>query len=204
MSDLMQHLIEQFGRDSIVSVDKKQPDDVPTVLISVQKRSKVTLLMTIGLSDYKMPVPDLYAERSYTELVFCLPSHWDLDDISNQWVYNWIQKLAKHVVEKQTWFGPGHTIPNGNPVSAISERMKQKYLILTDPIYLKSELSPITLEDRTVYFLAILPIFEDEMDYKMGKGTFKLLQKIEGKGISEMLDDYRMSSLKSKWRIFGK
>lgn len=200
----MQHLMDRFGKDSIVSVTKKDANDIETVLISIQKRSKITLFMTVGLSNYDMPVPEMYAGRNLTELVFCLPSYWDLDSISDQWVYAWIQKFAKHVIEKETWFGPGHTIPNGNPVEPISERMKQKYFILTDPIYLKSELSPITVDDKTVHFLAILPIFEDEMDYKLGKGTFKLLKKIEGKGISEILDDFRMSSLKSKWRIFSK
>lgn len=200
----MQHLMDRFGKEAIVSITKKDENDLDTVLISLQKRSKLTLLMTLGLSDYNMPVPEKYAERSHTELVFCLPSYWDLESITDQWVYAWIQKLAKHVIEKETWFGPGHTIPNGNPVEAISERMKQKYFILTDPIYLKSELSPILLDDKTIHFLVIMPIFEDEMDFKMGKGTFKLLKKIEGKGISEVLDDYRMSSLKSKWRMFGK
>ena len=76
--------------------------------------------------------------------------------------------------------------------------------MLNAPYFLEKELSPIINEDKAIHFLGIIPIFEDEMDYKMGKGTYKLLQKIEGKGVSELLDDYRMSCLKSKWRFFQK
>jgi hypothetical protein len=69
---------------------------------------------------------------------------------------------------------------------------------------LEDDLKPVVLEGKEIYFLGIIPIFEDEMDYKMAKGTYKLIQKMSGKGITELLDDYRMSSLKSKWRIFKK
>jgi hypothetical protein len=49
--------------------------------------------------------------------------------------------------------------------------------------------------------LAIIPIFPDEMDYKQGKGTFKFLQKLSNQGVTEKLDDYRSTVLKSKWRL---
>jgi hypothetical protein len=45
-------------------------------------------------------------------------------------------------------------------------------------------------------------LFEDEFDFKMGKGTFKLKKKLRDKGINELLDDFRMTALKNKWRIF--
>lgn len=167
-------------------------------------RSEITVLMTNGLSEYAMPVPEKYKERKNVELYFCLPSYWDLTTENGKWVIEWIQKLAKHCIEKETWYGIGHTFPNGNPALPISTTMKQKYLMLNAPYFLEKELSPIVNEARAIHFLGIIPIFEDEMDYKMGKGTYKLLQKIEGKGVSELLDDYRMSCLKSKWRFFQK
>ena len=35
----------------------------------------------------------------------------------------------------------------------------------------------------------------------MGKGTLKLQKKFKDRTITELLDDYRMTSLKTKWRI---
>jgi hypothetical protein len=73
---------------------------------------------------------------------------------------------------------------------------------LTEPILLADQLTPLRLGDRTIYFLAVIPVFKDEMDYKQARGTFKLLQKFNAAGVTEKLDDYRPSSLKGKWRFF--
>ena len=204
MKELKQVLIERFGESNVQDFTPQKEDCFPLWMISLEHRSKITILMTNGLSNYTMPVHEKHAGREHVELYFCLPSYWDIENIEKQWVFEWIQKMAKHVTEKQTWFGVGHTIPNGNPAAAFSPTMNQRYLLLNEPMYLREKLESVQLEDKEIHFLAVIPIFEDEMDYKMAKGTYKLLQKMEGKGISELLDDYRMSSLKSKWRIFKK
>jgi hypothetical protein len=40
------------------------------------------------------------------------------------------------------------------------------------------------------------------MDYKQGKGTVKLKKKFLIKGITEKLDEYRQTSLKTRWNFF--
>lgn len=203
--NILEHtLIERFGENNVKTHPSTSENDFPLLEIKIEMRSEIIVLMTNGLSDYAMPVPEKYKDRNHAELYFCLPSYWDLTTDNGKWVIEWIQKLAKHCVEKETWYGIGHTFPNGNPAIPLSNTMKQKYLMLNAPYFLEKELSPIQTEDKEIHFLGIIPIFEDEMDYKMGKGTYKLLQKIEGKGVSELLDDYRMSCLKSKWRFFQK
>jgi hypothetical protein len=204
MNIVEQTLIERFGENNVKTHLSTFENDFPLLEIKIEMRSEITVLMTNGLSEYAMPVPEKYKERKNVELYFCLPSYWDLTTENGKWVIEWIQKLAKHCIEKETWYGIGHTFPNGNPAMPISATMKQKYLMLNAPYFLEKELSPIQTEDKEINFLGIIPIFEDEMDYKMGKGTYKMLQKIEGKGVSELLDDYRMSCLKSKWRFFQK
>ena len=204
MNILEQTLIERFGENNVKTPLSASENDFPLLEIKIEMRSEIIVLMTNGLSDYAMPVPEKYKERNHAELYFCLPSYWALTTENGKWVIEWIQKLAKHCIEKETWYGIGHTFPNGNPALPLSNTMKQKYLMLNAPYFLEKELSPIQTEDKEIHFLGIIPIFEDEMDYKMGKGTYKLLQKIEGKGVSELLDDYRMSCLKSKWRFFQK
>lgn len=202
MNILEQSLINRFGLNNVKEHLSALEGAFPLLEIKIEMRSEITVLMTNGLSEYVMPVPEKFKERANIELYFCLPSYWDLTTENGKWVIDWIQKLAKHCIEKEKWFGIGHTFPNGNPALPLSVTMKQKYLMLNTPYFLENELAPIEEGNQNIHFLAIIPIFEDEMDYKMGKGTYKLLQKIEGKGISELLDDYRMSCLKSKWRFF--
>lgn len=196
-------LIKRFGEHRVHDL-KVSEGEMPLLLLDLEIDSRVTIVMTNGLSNYKMPVPEKLAGREFNELYFCLPSYWEWDAYDNpqmNWVYKWIQRLAKYVVENKTWFGNGHTMPCGKDMEELSSTMKQNHFFLLDPILLEEALRPVTLQEKEINFLAIIPIFADEMDYKQGKGTFKLAQKLRSAGVTEKLDDFRATSLRSKWRL---
>lgn len=175
------------------------------IFLYLEFQIPITILMTDGLSDYTMPVLEKWKGREHTELFFCLPSYWDLDDHSNpnfNWVYEWLFKLETFVREKETWFGPGHTIPCGNPPAPLSATMKQEYLIFLDPMFMEDALQPVVIGDTSVHFLSVVPLFGDELDYKMGKGTRKIIKKFIARKVDERLDDYRPSVLKSRMLFF--
>jgi hypothetical protein len=206
MTSLHQELINRFGEHRVAELPILE-GEIPLLVLELESSSSVTLIMTNGLSDYSMPVPEKYKGRENNELYFCLPSYWDwqaLENPSMNWIYPWIRKMAKHVVDKATWFGHGHTFPNGKELSSISATMKQDHFILLDPILLSNELCPLECGAKSIHFLAIVPIFKDEMDYKQARGTFKLLQKLNSAGVTELLDDYRSSVFKSKWTFWRK
>ena len=203
MSKIKQKLIDRFGEHRVSDLPVKD-GEMPLLILDIEtKTSPVTLIITNGLSEYKMPVPENEIGLEYTELFFCLPSYWtwqDLDNPNSNWIFIWIQRLAKYVVVKESWFGHGHTMPAGSELKPLSETMKQNHFILINPLLLEEEMAPLEFSDR-VNFLAIVPIFGDEMDYKQGKGTLKFLRRMINKGVSEKLDDYRYTTLKSKWRL---
>ena len=204
MTPLHFALIERFGESQIIEVPV-QDCETPLLLIHVDSSSSLRILMTNGLSEYKMPVPEKLTGREFNELYFCLPSYWDLEEKDNtnmNWVYTWLQKMAQFVVEKNTWFGPGHTIPSGPDKQPLSSTMKQNNFFLTDPIQLEEEMKPLQLGNCTIHFLAIMPIFQDEMEYKHAGGSFKFLQKLNAVGVTEKLDDFRSTIMRSKWRLF--
>lgn len=203
MTELHQHFINRFGEHRVFELPTLE-GEIPLLLLELELRSPIKVLVTNGLSSYKMPVPDTLVGLEYNEIYFCLPSYWELEDISNprmNWVFPWIQRLAKYVVDNKSWFGHGHTMPCGKEMSSLSETMKQNHLFLSNPILLEQELAPISIDGHSVQFLAIIPIFPDEMDYKQGKGTLKLMRKFLSNGITEMLDDFRGTVLRSKWRL---
>lgn len=194
-------LIKRFGEHRISELPVKE-GEMPLLLLDLELKSPVTVLMTKGLSNYKMPVPEKEEGKEYNELFFCLPSYWEWEDMSNSqtnWVFEWIQRLSKYVVENETWFGHGHTMPCGQEMKPLSSTMLQNHFILMSPMFLEQELAPIQVDGKTIRFLAIVPIFADEMDYKQGKGTQKLMTKFINKGVSEKLDDFRKTVLKSLW-----
>ncbi len=200
---MKQELIKRFGENRVLDVPVKE-GEIPLLVIDLELRSPVTVLMTNGLSDYRMPVPLKEEGKEYNELYFCLPSYWEWEDRSSpkmNWVFEWIQRLAKYVIENESWFGHGHTMPCGSDMRSLSETMKQNHLFLSNPMHLENEMAPVIADGKRIFFLGIIPLFEDEMDYKQGKGTFKFVQKLMNKDVTEKLDDFRKTCLKSKWRL---
>lgn len=205
MEDLKEYLANRFGEHRVTNF-KMEGVEVPLIKIDLElSASPVSLIMTNGLRNYSMPVPEKLAGQEHIELFFCLPSYWDLSDLEDEamnWPIYWIEKLSKHLVEKETWYGPGHTFSNGNPPKSFSATMKPNHLLIIDPIKLEEHLAPAKLKDLQVHFLAIIPIYEQEFDIKMAKGFGKFLRKFRAKNGSEILDDYRENIFKSRFRIF--
>jgi hypothetical protein len=206
MTELHKILVERFGEKMVSEIPVKE-GEIPLLLVKTTSKSPVTVLMTNGLSDYKMPVPDKWKAFEFNELYFCLPGYWQIQDRDNplmNWVFPWIQRLTKFVLETETWFGHGHTMPCGAEKKSLSLTMKQNHFFLSNPILLEKELEAVNISDRKVHFLAIIPIFKNEMDYKQRKGTIKFLQSLNNKGITEKMDDFRISVKSSKWSLFKK
>lgn len=205
MSDLLTQLAVRFGAENIELIEPKSDGEYPLALITTGSDRKVQILSTVGLSSYTMPIDEKHEDRTHVELYFCLPSYWDIKDETNpnfNWVFHWIQRLTNYVVNNKTWFAHGHTIPAGNPPTQLSETMKQSYFMFANPIALVKELNPVELEPHTVYFLAIIPLFSDEFEHKIARSTLSLIQKLEAKNYTEILDDYRSSCVRKKYILF--
>lgn len=194
-------MIQRFGEERVVDLPV-QDGELPLLMLDLEAKIPVNVLLTNGLSKYKMPVHEKEKGKEFNELCFCLPGYWDWEDRSNpntNWVFHWIQRLAKYVQENETWFGHGHTMPCGKEMQSLSSTMKQNHFILVNPMLLEKEMVPVKSNGKEINFLFIVPIFGDEMDYKQGKGTQKLLAKFINKGITEELDDFRGNALKRRW-----
>ena len=202
MSELKTALEQRFGAHRVSDYPTGNEDYIDLLKVEVEKKFPLTIICTNGLSAYEMPVPERYKDRKHTELFFCLPGYWDLDDVENEnmtWPLKVIQKLAKNLIENETWYGPGHTIANGNPSKQISETMKQDYFLLADPIDLEDFFAPLKINGLDIYFLAVIPLFHKEYEQKSHQGYPKWIKKFRGREGSEILDDYRKSIYKSRW-----
>jgi hypothetical protein len=176
--------------------------DIPLLILDLELKSPVTVIMTNGLSQYRMPVPEKHLGQERCELYFCLPSYWDWEKVDIpglNWPFQWIQRLGKHLLERETWYGAGHTFPCSE--EGLSETMKQSYFMLSNPILLEDELAPISDAEGNIHFLAIVPLFKKEFEYKQSHGTVKLLRNLNTHGVSEKLDDFRGSAMKRRWRL---
>ncbi|WP_201743786.1 suppressor of fused domain protein [Roseiconus nitratireducens] len=165
-------------------------------------------LVTSGMSDRAMSPPEGAEELAYTELMVCLPSDWKLDENSleeskNYWPIQWLKYLARFPHEYETWLFDGHTVPNGDPAEPLDPSNDFIGWLLTFPSTVPQEFIELKLsDDKSIYFLAIVPLFQNEMDYKLHKGTAKLLERFDQAGYNEVIDVGRKDVTKRRfWRF---
>lgn len=203
MQQLKNEITNRFGNENVSMIGNEYGD---FFLIKSSELSG-SLLITTNLSDYKMMVHEKHQGDEFAELYFYLPSYWDIHAVDNptmNWVFPWLNRVQLYVKNNNTWLGHGHTMPCGKEMQSLSPTMAQNHFIVSKPIDCEKFLSPMKVGDKTIHFLALIPLFPDEMDYKQGKGTVKLFDKFRTHGVTEKLDDYRKSTLKTKWKFFGK
>ncbi len=150
--------------------------------------------------------------HAFVELYFLLPSYWDINKANQKWPLDVFKRLINAQVDKSTWFGPGDTLTAHSKVKAgkndqdtieasINTLFKQNHFILTEPITAESMLSNISLKKEPVNWLAIVPIYQKEFDYKNSRSALELMLAFEKKQISELIDEHRPIAIKK--RFFG-
>jgi hypothetical protein len=161
------------------------------------KGEKFQILYTEGLS--KTQQIDAQQNNKYKriELYFLLPDFWDLT--KKDWPVYWLNRIAQVPQKNKTWFGAGDTLPAGNPPKALDDILKCSYFILSDPILLESKIGNNVSADQEFSFLAVIPIFEKEFDFKMQNSATPLLKIFRDKQIFEMIDIYRQPLARKKF-----
>ena len=161
-------------------------------------------LVTSGMSDRPMNAPPQVAECRFAELMLCLPPQWPLDDESlknpaNYWPIYLLKMLARFPHKFQTWLWWGHTMPNGDPAQPYSDNTKLCCALLLSPVRFGDEFSELKIDDeKTIHFFSIVPVYQEELDVKLAKGTEALLDGFDKHGVTELLDVKRVNVCKKK------
>jgi hypothetical protein len=163
-------------------------------------------LVTSGMSDLAMngPSPTL----NFAELMICLPPTWPISekafqDERNYWPIRLLKVLSRFPHEYHTWLFASHTLPNNDPPEpyALNTKLCCAMLfmpLLFDPGFYKLNVSP----EKTIHFLSLIPLYREEMDFKLNAGFDPLLDKLEKIGVNELLDINRKNSCQKRWWWF--
>jgi len=164
-------------------------------IVHVQGAGDISLVATKGLSDYLQAAEGQYQDYQRVELYFSLPSYIRAEEAL--WPNEWLSRIAQIPKKNDTWFGPGDTIPAGNPPKAIAPNLPADHFILAEPFDLAEQL----VHDE-VKFLAVIPIFPPELEYKMRNSGTALIMRLRKKGFSERIDTYRTSVCRKRFLGF--
>jgi Suppressor of fused protein (SUFU). len=176
-------------------------------MIEPSKDRDFYTFFTTGMSDKEMNVPEGAEDYKLGELMICLPKDWklseqDFKDERNYWPFRWLKILARLPHEYDTWLGFGHTIPNGDPARPFADNTKLSCLMLSYPLLVDNlkEFYRLELADgRAINFYSVLPLYREEMDFKLKHSAEDLLDKFDEHGVNELLETDRKNVCKKKF-----
>lgn len=145
----------------------------------------------------------------FIELYFFLPSYWNLEKENQKWPLAVLKRLVEAQAQKKAWFSPGDTLtahPKGRSndnadgkVAPINETFKQNYFMLAEPISAETFLKAVEDEDSIITWLAVIPIYQQEFDYKSSRSALELIMDFEKKKVTELVDEHRPISARKKF-----
>ncbi len=156
-------------------------------------------LVTSGMSDRPMNCPPEEKDCRFAELMICLPPEWPLTQSAltseeNYWPVRWLKRLARFPHEYNTWLYFGHTIPNGDPPEPFASNTGFTGWILLPPCLVPDTFCELDLYgDKKINFLAMLPLYDEEMELKLQSGTEVVQERLTGRKVTELLDLERLN-----------
>ena len=193
------HIEQYFGKVENVFHELVSPDiHVDICMVPPTEERDYYTLVTMGMGAHRMNVPEELAEYKLelAELAIALPADWKLDQESMKdekwyWPIRLLKSLARLPIASDTWLGFGHTMDNEED---FAENTKLCAAILTGPQGTQdgSEVCPLPGGEE-VNFYQVIPLYEDELDYKLEHDADALMNKM--RGISFVVNPTRQNAI---------
>jgi len=200
-SALDNHIDQFFDFDDVVVWKDKRNDELRIDIYHVKpsENRDFHLLITSGMSRSPMNVPENAGDFKYGELLAILPADWDLSqeglkDSNNYWPVLWLKNLARIPQQFNSWLCYGHSIPNGDPSKPIADTEFQGVVIM-DSTTLPEDFLEVKVGSDTLYLYTVIPVYAEEMEYKIEQGIDALSQKMDEAGIPDWIIPFRPSAL---------
>ncbi|MEL6134467.1 MAG: suppressor of fused domain protein [Bacteroidota bacterium] len=149
-------------------------------------------LITSGMSDLPMTVPEGLEDHQYAELSLCLPQAWDLSEEGlkqdeNYWPIRSLKYLAHFPHVYQTWLGFGHTIPNGDPAIPFASDVAFNTMLLLPTVLFDEGFRELQLTDKKIHFYTLVPLYQEEVDLKLKKGVNAIYKGFDKYKLSDII-----------------
>ena len=205
--EIVAHLEAHIG--PITATFRREDSDSPIDLLWIQpgEDRPYHTLVTLGLSDQPMDVPDDVINKSAAEraeLMVMLPPEWNIQPAnlgsdSGYWPIAWLTTIADFARAPDSWLGTGYVFPNGEPMRPIPGTPFSGMLVLPPIVSYTHETYAFRSKDGTRFSLyALIPLYAGEIDIKNEEGLDILLEHFDRAGInSEVINLKRKDSSNS-------
>ena len=193
------HIQKYFGTFENMLHELVSPDiHVDICMVPPSEERNYYTLVTMGMGAHPMNVPEELAEYKLerAELAIALPGNWKLkpEDLKHEqwyWPIRLLKNLARLPIASNTWLGFGHTMDNEED---FAKHTKLCAAILTGPQDTEDGSEVCILPGgQEVNFYQVIPLYRDELEYKLAHDTETLLDKMDG--ISFVVDPNRQHAI---------
>ena len=200
MSAIEQHIKNTFGAFENVFHELVSPDiHVDICVVPPSDERDYYTLVTMGMGAHRMNVPEELAEYKLerAELAIALPPDWKLDEESLKderwyWPIGLLKVLARLPISNDTWLGFGHTMDKQSPFAEDTELCAALLVGPQDVVWNGGEVCTLPSGEE-VNFYQVIPLYRNEMEYKMEHDADALLKKMAG--ISFVVNPTRQNAI---------
>ena len=186
MSAIEQHIKNTFGEFENVFHELVSPDiHVDICVVPPSEERDYYTLVTMGMGAHRMNVPEELAEYKLerAELAIALPPDWKLDEESLKderwyWPIGLLKVLARLPISNDTWLGFGHTMDKQSPFAEDTELCAALLVGPQDVVWNGGEVCTLPSGEE-VNFYQVIPLYRDEMEYKLENDVDALFEKME-------------------------
>ncbi len=158
------------------------------------------VVVTSGMSERAMKVPEGMEGSARAECFLCLPPDWPLSMINRGWrepEFAWpfflLQECARFPFEQDTWLGYGHSVPMPH---ALDPAGRFSGVAVLEPLLMPEDFIAVETnepEDEVIWLLPVFPCTPDEMSFKRVHGYGILSARFKAMGVTELLEPLRPS-----------
>lgn len=165
-------------------------------------KRKYHVLCTMGMSAEPMTMPARWRGPRRMELLMILPPEWRIDRFGDgkrrreseekqerwYWPVRWLKNLAHipQMYETMLWWG--HTVPNGDPPEPFADNTRFCCAALLFPQALSEGIASVVIGGKSqprksrkeVAFLAVAPLFPEEVERKLREGMEPIDEGLQG------------------------
>ena len=170
-----------------------------------QKQRPFYTLVTSGMSEQPMTVPNGAETLRFTELMLSLPPHWrlsmeDFRDERNYWPIRLLKVLARLPHEFRTWLGLSHSVPNGEPPRPYAPNVRFCCSVVVPPLTCPDSFRTLKIDaEQAIHFYAVLPLYQEEMECKLHEGMSVLIDRLDSGRVTELVNIRRKNTCRKSW-----
>ena len=163
------------------------------------------VLVTCGMSGQPMNPPQGFEDCRCAELYLCLPSAWllatqNFKNERNYWPIRLLQTLGRFPYVFSEWLWIYHTVPNFDPPQPYADSTRLSGAMLGPVISLPMDFASLNQPGSPpISFFSVLPLHQEELDFKIKNGGESLLANLFKQGvIADIVNPTRKSVIEKK------